>query len=333
MTKISFELSKNIIACQSDANVPLMDDSTAYTDTKAELWIDGALVMWHAVTDEGGYLEYTTDFTVGDHIIEIRSNRGDSADIHIDRILIDDQRCMPSQYDFKQVIYNEQSPIRWKLCEPFKQVMQENYLWWGEVYSDDTTKNGTHYRPHLVSDLGWNWRWYFSVKSDGTIYWSHVPDENDPYYDSTQELMYYLAPITVGMSWQTVRYQLEDNYMELYIAAGINLFDLEDDSSKATLKLAYGGDHPDTPYGADWHVLQNDSSTLETNQRGVSIDVGTWQGPGTYTEDLYFVDNNLSTSDNLANIVIPNFSEWAKCVVHKWYHASYPITPIQFTTV
>lgn len=328
MTKIAFEISKNITACQTDPNVSLMDDSTAHADTKAELWIDGELAMWHAVTDEGGYLEYTTDFAVGDHMLEIRSNRGDSADIHIDRILIDDQRVMPTQYNFRQVIFGEQSPLRWKLCEPYVQCMQENYLWWGEVYSDDAVKNGTHYRPHLISDLGWNWRWYFTVKASGTLHWAHTPNPNDPYYDSSQNDSYYLAALTVGMDWKTLRFQLEENYVNLYAESNITS---DDDSTQSVMELAYGGNHPDTPYGAEWYVVQD--STYPTMQRGESISVGPWQGPGVYNHDLMWVNGELETSDNLSNVVLIDFHDYTKCVIHKWWHASYPITPINVTTV
>jgi len=337
MTKIAFEISKNTIASQTDPMVHLADDSTAHADTMAKLWLDDQLVASVTVTDEGGHLEYTTDLAVGDHTLEIRSQRGDSTDIHIDRMLIDDRRVMPTQYRFREVIFGEQSSLREKMCVPYVQHCGHgNYLWWGQRYSDDGAMIGTHYRAHLVSDHGWNWRWNFTVKEDGTVYWTHTPDPSDANYDSTQHNPCYLTAVTVEteMDWGTIKSQFLEDYLDLYAAAYAGSDDVinTDDSTQFVLKIAYGGNHPDTPYGAAWQVVDDDSSYL-INQQGEAISVGTWQGPGVYNHDLIWVNGESETSDNLSNVVLNDFPDYTMCVIYKWWQASYPITPITVTTV
>jgi len=329
MSKISFELSKNLIAAQTDANISPSDDSSGYADTTVYLWIDGAEVFKHDVTDSGGYLEYTQDFSVGDHTIEIRSKDGDPTDVHIDKMFIDDKLCMPTQYDVKNVIYGNQSPLKFLMTDPYAKINNENYVWWGEVYSSEHVENSTFYRPRLVSDLGFNWRWYFTVKENGLVYWNFVGNPKDEYYDSTQEKMYYMAEVTPDLQIHTIRQQLEDDYVDLFFQSGISH---TDDSTKATMRFAYGGDHPDAPFGSLWHVLQNDSSTLEWNQRGVPVDLGAWQGPGRYDENLYKLDDSLQEQDNNTDIVLKTFREYAKRVTNKWYIQSYGVTPITVTT-
>jgi hypothetical protein len=180
-----------------------------------------------------------------------------------------------------------------------------------------------------VSDHGWNWRWNFTVKEDGTVYWTHTPDPSDSNYDSTQTNPCYLTAVTVEMDWYTLRSQFEGSYLDLYAESDVIN---NDDSAQSVLKMAYGGNHPDTPYGAAWQVVNDDSSHL-INQQGEAIIIGPWQGPGVYNHDLMWVNGESETSDNLSNVVLNDFPDYTMCVIYKWWQASYPITPITVTTV
>lgn len=336
MSKIVFLLSKNVITAQSDEHIELTDDSSGYADTKASLWIDGEEVYWCTVTDEGGYLEYTIDFSVGDHTIEIRTSEGDSTDLHVDQLFIDDKLCMPSQYNLENVVWGYDSALKFLLADPIKQNKQSKYIWWGEVYNSSNIWNSDFYRPRLVSDLGYNWRWYITVKSNGTVWWNHVPDTDDVLYDSTASYDYYLTSDYESIDHDNMVTLLEDVYFDLLLQIGSDSTEEYDYDSTdpLTMRYAFGGSTN------TWHILHNDSSSLTnadgtTNQYGNYVDLGTYKGPGLYDDNLQIVDGNALSERAKGlgpSIVIYNFRDYCKAVVNKWYHASFTITPIQVTT-
>jgi hypothetical protein len=198
MSVYKFIVSKNNIAKDSDSNITY-DDTNGGADVTVTLTVNGKDI--HAVTlgDSGAVMQYTGTLAAGWHTVKIRPEAGKPTDIRIDRVIIDDHTVVGSQYKIETRIFGKDSDyLQYLCCPPFRSPKRTDHVWWGDVYSADYTikSKTTHYRPHVVTDLGEWWQWSFSVNSSGQIHWQ-VDESDDVFYDSTANHNYYAAKSTL----------------------------------------------------------------------------------------------------------------------------------------
>ena len=195
MSTYKIQISKNSQASAEDQHIDFVDSDTGTQDVAVTLWVDDQEVHARTLTDDGAVLMHTGTLAEGYHTIKVMPQAGQPTDIHIDRVLIDDHTVVGSQYLMDTRIFGkDHDMLRHKICKPFRSPKSSDHVWWGEVYSADHTVNShtTHYRPHVVTDLGEWWQWDFSVTSNGHIHWL-CDDSDSILYDSTENHIYYAA--------------------------------------------------------------------------------------------------------------------------------------------
>jgi hypothetical protein len=195
MSTYKIQISKNLIARASDSNITYQDSDTGTEDIKVTLFVDDTEIHAVTLTDEGSTLQYTGTLTEGYHTIKVVPEAGKPTDVHVDRILIDDSVVVGSQYLIDTRIFNKADDFfMFKSCKPFRSPKETDHVWWGQIFNSDYSINSftSHYRPHIVTDLGQWWEWSFSVTAAGHIHWS-IDDSDSILYDSTENHIYYAA--------------------------------------------------------------------------------------------------------------------------------------------
>lgn len=292
MSRYVFKVSKNSVTSQHDEFIELADDSVT-PDVTAYLFLDDEQVFYHTVSDIGGHLEYTCDLDQGDHHFQIKTEQGSPTDIHIDYFYIDDKVALPTQYNLWDVVYGYNSLGKHKLCRPYQLNRDRDYVWWGEVYTNEGVENTNFYRPHIVSDLNYFWRFNFQINSNNNFCYTHHPDTADILYDSTESFEYYFIsnPYKIDFTF------IENSFFQQYEDFLLTL-----DSTKVI----------------DWQI---NGSTFQT---------GIYQGVGTYSvNNLEFLSTNLNESDIGRNqIILFGYEHYISTVCNYWYHKNYTLSPI-----
>lgn len=210
MSTYKILLSKNSITSQVDENISIHDDSTVMPDTTVTCWVNYTnQVAAATVTDTGGCLMFDYDMPKesanATNVITVQTTAGDPTDVHIDRIVIDDDNIVASQFKMETRIFGSKfdtSPR--KYATSYLNHKDSSYVWWGKVFTGDTEEDRIkRHRPHLISDTGQRWEWHFSVTDSGHLYWEHR-DEASASYDSTAWPYWYAAKKTFEYDDSTV---------------------------------------------------------------------------------------------------------------------------------
>jgi len=192
MSVFKFIISKNNIARDSDSNITY-DDTNGGDDVVVTLTVDGTEIHAATLVDAGCVLQYTGTLAEGYHTVKIQPEAGKPTDIRIDRVIIDNHTVVGTQYKMDTRIFGKDKDfLKYLCCKPFRSPKSSDHVWWGDVYKSDYTvkSKSTHYRPHVVTDLGEWWEWSFSVSANGHIHWT-VDDSDSILYDSTENHVYY----------------------------------------------------------------------------------------------------------------------------------------------
>lgn len=198
MSTYKFFLTKNNIASASDEHITY-DDADGDQDVNVTLNVNGTDIHAVSLTDSGAVLQYTGTLGEGYHTVKITPEAGKPTDVRVDKVSIDDHTVVGSQYLMDTRIFGASFDFfRYKSCVPFRSPKGNDYVWWGDIYNADFTQksHATHYRPHIVTDLGEWWQWSFSINSNGHLHWECC-DTDSLLYDSTENHNYYAAKSTL----------------------------------------------------------------------------------------------------------------------------------------
>ena len=216
MSSIKVYVSKNETARLEDPHITY-EDAGGTEDINVTFWVNDQEVFAKLLTDEGCWLTWDGTLSQGYHTIKVVPEAGRPTDIRIDKVLIDDHTVVGSQYLMDTRIFGkDQDYLKYKCCKPWRSPKGNDYVWWGTVYNADYTakSNTTHYRPHVVTDLGEWWEWSFSVTAAGHVHWT-VDDSDSILYDSTENHNYYAAKSTFvdDSTFPTAQYDEVLNYL------------------------------------------------------------------------------------------------------------------------
>lgn len=282
MSKISFKL----IANQINLN------------DKISLWIDNDMVTSTVINNKENWLNYTNSLSEGEHMIEIRTEKQNTVSVTVDQIFVDNDLCMPTQYDLDYKVWGHISSTKNLTTDPLVQFDNQNKIWWGELYDDDQVFDISH-QP-ICLHQGINWRWFVMVKSNGTVWWSH--DSQD----------YYLTCYQTDFDKTKMIDQLRETYEQI-----------DADRVDEMLWLGYSKNH-------EW--VFSYSSITESDLIGYDIKTGLWQSPGTYSQDFVFLSNNLDQDDiDKQQVILESFDDYINRLTNKWYYESYEFEPKYLT--
>jgi len=194
MSVYKFFISKNSIAAAADEHITY-DDADGDQDVVVTLNVNDTDIHAVTLTDAGAVLQYTDTLSEGYHTVKITPEAGKPTDVRVDKVVIDDHTVVGSQYLMDTRIFGASMDfLLYQCCEPFKSPKGNDYVWWGDIYNADYTEKShtTHYRPHIVTDLGEWWQWSFSISSNGHLHWE-CSDTDSILYDSTENHNWYAA--------------------------------------------------------------------------------------------------------------------------------------------
>lgn len=202
MTTYKIQISKRSVVELEDSSAWIgaretFADSTAeiraQQDVDVAVYLDDALKHTVTLTDAGATLEFTADIAEGEHTIRVVPAKSPihQTDVCVDKILIDDQVMVLTQWDFNNQILGTASTLKQQLADPQHQTHQ--YVWWGTMVTNDSSYDlaGHFYRPKIVSDHQGEWHWTFTKTSAGKLWTSAPGDTDDLLYDSTAQHTYY----------------------------------------------------------------------------------------------------------------------------------------------